>query len=45
MVIIEFFAEAAIDNMIAALANRPETVVFVGDLKAMKKQEEWMKIL
>ena len=39
MVIIEFFAEAAIDNMIAALANRPETVVFVGDLKAMKKQE------
>lgn len=37
MVIVEFFSETMIENMISALANAPERVVLVGDAKMMKK--------
>lgn len=36
MVIVEFFSETMIENMISALANAPERVVLVGDAKMMK---------
>lgn len=39
MVIVEFFGSSPIDNMISALANAPETVVFVGEYKVMKKYD------
>lgn len=37
MVIVEFFGQSPINNMVSTLTNHPETVVFVGDLKKMKK--------
>lgn len=37
MVIVEFFSQSPIENMVSTLANRPEVVVFVGDLKKMKR--------
>ncbi len=39
MVVIEFFDRSPIENMISALANAPERVVFLGELKQMKKQD------
>lgn len=39
MVIVEFFSQSPIDNMISALVNTPETVVFVGESKAMKRYD------
>lgn len=37
MVIIEFFSNSPIDNMISTFTNRPETVVFLGDTSIMQK--------
>ena len=39
MVIVEFFGQSPIDNMVSTLANYPDTVVFVGELKEMKKYD------
>lgn len=39
MVIVEFFCQSPIDNMISALVNAPEKVVFVGESKAMKRYD------
>jgi len=39
MVIVEFFSRTPIDNMITTLANRPERVIFVGELKRMQKHD------
>lgn len=39
MVIVEFFSQVPIENMISALTNAPERVVFVGESKRMKKYD------
>lgn len=39
MVIVEFFDQTPIKNMVSTLANAPERVVFVGEMSRMKKQE------
>lgn len=39
MVIVEFFSSSPIENMVSALANRPERVVFVGDRNKMVKYD------
>ena len=39
MVIVEFFGRTPIDNMVATLVNRPDTVIFVGNPKLMKKSD------
>ena len=40
MTLIEFFDDVPIDNMVSCLSIKPEKVVFVGDKKPMKKQED-----
>lgn len=39
MVIVEFFSQSPIENMVSALANAPEKVVFVGEYKKMKRYD------
>ena len=39
MVIAEFFGYSPIDNTVSVLANRPDTAVFVGDLKKIEKYD------
>jgi len=39
MVIVEFFSQTPIENMISALANSPERVVFLGEYKKMKRYD------
>lgn len=39
MVIVEFFSQTPIENMISALANRPERVIFLGEYKKMKRYD------
>lgn len=39
MVIVEFFSQSPIENMIGTLANAPERTVFVGEMHRMKKCE------
>lgn len=39
MIIAEFFSTTAIENMISALANRPEKVIFLGEYKKMKRYD------
>ena len=40
MTIVEFFDGVSIDNMASCLAIRPEKIIFIGENKPMKKQEE-----
>ena len=40
MTLIEFFDDVSIDNVVSFLSIEPEKVVFVGDKKPMKKQED-----
>ncbi len=39
VVIVEFFSQSPIENMISALVNRPERVIFLGEAKKMKRYD------
>ena len=40
MTIVEFFDGVSIDNMASCLAIRPKKIIFIGENKPMKKQED-----
>lgn len=40
MTVIEFFDKVSIDNMISCIAIKPEKIIFIGETKPMKKQQE-----
>ena len=40
MTIVEFFDGVSINNMVSCLAIKPEKIIFIGQKKMMKKQEE-----
>ncbi len=40
MTIVEFFDGVSIDNMASCLAVKPDKIIFIGESKPMKKQEE-----
>lgn len=40
MTVVEFFDGVSIENMASCLAIRPEKIIFIGEKKPMKKQEE-----
>lgn len=39
MVIVEFFSQTPIENMVSTLANSPERVIFLGEYKKMKRYD------
>lgn len=40
MTVVEFFDKVSIDNMISCITIRPEKIIFIGETKPMKKQQE-----
>ena len=40
MTVVEFFDKVSIDNMVSCITLKPDKIIFVGDKKPMKKQEE-----
>ena len=40
MTVVEFFDGVSINNMVSCLAIKPEKIIFIGQKKMMKKQEE-----
>ncbi|MGN0204024.1 MAG: hypothetical protein ACI4BB_05750 [Coprococcus sp.] len=45
MVIVEFFSQVPIENMISALAGSPERVIIVGESKKIEKLPVFRRFL